>query len=159
MARRVVPALLAVALLAVAPAQAREAGLWATVNVCDPPAKPAAMGVRVSVPSHGKGQQQWVRIRVQWFDGSSGAWKAVAAGGDAGWKRFGRGRSTVQGGTTFTFQPPAAGERLVLRGVVDVQWRRKGKVKGRAKLPTESGHADAKDPQLAASDATCEIRR
>jgi hypothetical protein len=157
--RRVLPASIAALALVAVPAHAREAGLWATVNVCDTPSRPAAMGVRVSIPKHGSGQQQWVRIRVEWFDSAAGAWKAMGAGGNAAWKRLGRGKGTVQGGTTFTFQPPAAGQRLVLHGVVEVQWRRKGKVKGRATLPTESGHAKPSDPQLTASGATCEITR
>jgi hypothetical protein len=157
--RRIVPASIAALALAAVPAHAREAGLWATVNLCDTPSKPAAMGVRVSIPKHGRGLEQWVRIRVEWFDGTASAWKAMGPGGDAGWKRLGRGKGTVQGGTTFTFQPPAAGQRLVVHGVVDVQWRKKGKVKGRTKLPTESGHANPSDPQLATSDATCEITR
>jgi hypothetical protein len=158
--RRVVPAALLVALLAAVPAHGREGGLWATVNVCDPPDKPAAVGVRVSIPAHGTRkhrQQQWARIRIQWFDGS--AWKFIGASGDSGYKHLGHGRGTIQGGTTFTFQPPAAGEQLVLRGVVNVQWRTGHKVRRRATLPTESGHADPKDPRLVTSLATCEISR
>jgi hypothetical protein len=157
--RRVLPASIAALALLAVPAQGREAGLWATVNLCDTPAKPAAIGVRVSIPKHARGQQQWVRIRVEWFDGAASAWKSMGPGGDSGWKRLGKGKGTVQGGTTFSFQPPAAGQRLVLHGSVDVQWRKKGKVKARAKLPTESGHANPSDPQLATSDATCEITR
>jgi hypothetical protein len=157
--RRALPASIAALALVAVPAHAREAGLWSTVNLCDTPSKPAAMGVRVSIPKHGSGQQQWVRIRVEWFDGTARAWRPIGPGGDAGWKRLGRGKATVQGGTTFTFQPPAAGQRLVLHGVVDLQWRKKGKVKGRAKLPTESGHASPSDPQLATSGDSCEITR
>jgi hypothetical protein len=155
--RRVFPAAIAVLLLAAAPGHAREPGLWATVNLCDTPAKPSAIGIRVSVPAHGHRLEQWVRIRVEFFDGA--AWKRVGAAGDAGWKRFGRGRGTVQAGTTFTYPPPAAGQSLILRGAVDVQWRHKHKVRSRAKLPTESGHASRTDPRLATSQATCEIKR
>jgi hypothetical protein len=57
------------------------------------------------------------------------------------------------------FEPPAAGQQLILRGVVNVQWRVGRKVRGRARLPTESGHAKPKDPQLATSLATCDISR
>jgi hypothetical protein len=117
------------------------------------------MGVRVSMPAHGKGEQQWARVRVEWFDPGTSAWTPIGAGADSGFKRIGHGRGTAQGGTTFTFQAPAAGQSLVLRGAVDVQWRKRGRVKGRAKLPTESGHGVAKDRQLATSAATCEIKR
>ena len=48
-------ALAALALPAL-PAHAREPGLWATINICDPPAKPGAVGVRVSIPRHGTTQ-------------------------------------------------------------------------------------------------------
>lgn len=158
--RRVVPAALAVLALAALPAHAREAGLWSTINLCDPPAKPGAVGVRVSIPRHGDRkhpQQQWARIRIQWFDGTS--WQLIGPGGDSGYKHLGHGRGTIQGGTTFTFQPPAAGQRLILRGIVNVQWRVGKRVKGRAQLQTESGHADPRKPILATSQATCEISR
>jgi hypothetical protein len=102
-------------------------------------------------------QSQWARIRVQWFNGT--AWQSMGPPGDSGWRRLGRGRGTIQGGTTFTFQPPAAGQRLILRGIVNVQWRVRRKVRGRATLPTESGHASTTDPRLAVSLATCEISR
>jgi hypothetical protein len=155
-------ALTALMLLALAagPAHAREAGLWSTINVCDPPGKPGSVGVRVSIPAHGTRkhrQQQWARIRVQWFDGSK--WQSLGPTGDTGYKHLGHGRGTFQGGTTFTFKPPAAGQRLVLRGIVNVQWRTRRKVRGRATLPTESGHANPKDPHLTTSLATCEISR
>ena len=158
--RRVLPAALAVLAFAALPAHARETGLWATVNLCDPPAKPGAVGVRVSIPRRGTRkhpQQQWARIRIQWFDGT--AWQLIGPSGDSGYKHLGHGRGTIQGGTTFTFQPPAAGQRLILRGIVNVQWRLGKKVKGRATLGTESGHADPSKPILATSQATCEISR
>ena len=146
--------------LAALPAHAREAGLWATINICDPPAKPGAVGVRVSVPAHGTRkhrQQQWVRTRVQWFDGT--AWQYLGDNGDTGFKHVGHGRGTWQGGTTFTFDPPAAGQQLILRAVVNVQWRVDKKIRGRASLPTESGHANPNNPALTTSLATCQISR
>jgi len=151
---------LALLALAAVPAHAREAGLWSTVNLCDPPGKPGAIGVRISIPMHGSPkhrQQQWARVRIQWYDGA--AWQQIGSSGDTGWKHLGHGHGTFQGGTTFTYQPPPAGERLILRGFVNVQWRANGKVRGRATLPTESGHADPKNPRLTMSQATCEISR
>ncbi len=71
----------------------------------------------------------------------------------------GIGARPVQGGTTFTFRPPAAGARLVLRAVVDVEWRRGGQVLDRARVPTTTGHADAADPYLTTSQTSCEIVR
>ena len=159
--RAMATALVLLGLAAASPsAHAREPGLWATINLCDPPAKPGAVGVRASIPAHGTRkhpQQQWLRIRIQWYDGS--AWQSLGKAGDTGYRHVGRGTGTWQGGTTFTFDPPAAGQQLILRGVVNVQWRAKSKVRGRAQLPTESGHANPKSPTLATSLATCEISR
>ena len=107
MRRAVLTALAVLARAAALPAHAREPGLWATINMCDPPAKPGAVGVRISIPAHGTRkhrQQQWVRIRIQWYDGS--AWQSLGTSGDTGYKHLGHGRGTFQGGTTFTFDPP-----------------------------------------------------
>ena len=158
--RRAAPTALAILLLAAIPAHGREAGLWATINLCDPPSRPGAVGVRVSIPAHGTRkhrQQQWARTRVEWFDGT--AWQSLGEAGDTGYKHVGHGHGTWQGGTTFTFDPPAAGQELVLRGVVNVQWRTGRKVRGRATLRTESGHANPNDQQLVTSLATCQISR
>ena len=136
MIRRVAVTALILLGLAALPAHAREPGLWSTINLCDPPSKPGAVGVRVSIPAHGTRkhrQQQWLRIRIQWFNGS--AWQSLGDMGDTGYKHVGRGRGTWQGGTTFTFDPPAAGQQLVLRGLANVQWRVGKKVRGRAQLP------------------------
>jgi hypothetical protein len=133
--------------------------LWATVNRCDPPEAPGAVGVRVAVPSRPRGGAQWVRVRLQFFDGEARAWRRVRSGGDGGWRRLGRGDRDVQGGTTFTFPTPDAGRRLVLRGLVDVEWRKRRRAVERRRLRTTAGHADAADPALQVSRRSCEIRR
>jgi hypothetical protein len=119
---------IALALAALAPAAAlaktdARPDLWATVNLCDTPAKPGAVGIRVSIPREKSAPEQWAHIHLQWFDGGKRAWRALRAGGDAGWRRVGIGTRLVQGGTTFSFAAPSAGTRMVLRGVVEVQWR------------------------------------
>ena len=50
MRRAAVTALMLLGLAAL-PAHAREPGLWATINLCDPPTNPGAVGVRVSIPA------------------------------------------------------------------------------------------------------------
>lgn len=145
---------------AAALASAAHPGLWATVNLCDTPAKPGAVGVRVSIPRERGAPQQWARIRLQWFDGDKRAWRLVrSSGGDAGWARFGIGTRLVQGGTTFTFPPPKPGARIVLRGIVDVEWRAGTRVVDRARMTTTAGHRDGKDPQRRVSRSSCEIMR
>ncbi|MEA2271049.1 MAG: hypothetical protein QOC64_3659 [Solirubrobacteraceae bacterium] len=131
---------------------------WATINACDPPQRPASVGVRVSVPNR-RDLSQWVRIRIQFFDARRKAWRVVRSGGDAGFTRLSDGGGRVQGGTTFVFTPPRAGARLKLRGLVDVEWRRGRSVRLDARLITEGGHADPADPLLTVSQPLCEIRR
>jgi hypothetical protein len=131
--------------------------LWATVNLCDTPDHPGAMGVRVSLPPRYRHESQWMRIQVQWYDLGASQWKLLPAGGDTGWKKIGNGRRLVQSGTIFKFRQPATGHYLLLRGLVDVQWRRRGHMTGTARTTTLPGHADASDPLLAQSHRGCII--
>ena len=133
--------------------------LWATVNLCDAPSKPGGVGVRVSIPREEGAPQQWARIHLQWFDGKALAWRALASGGDAGWGRIGIGTRLVQGGTTFAFGAPSAGSRMVLRGVVEVEWRDGKDVVDRAHLRTTEGHATSDDVHRRVSRSSCEIKR
>jgi hypothetical protein len=162
--RVLLPVALALAALAAVPAGAAAAkeehsDLWATVNLCDSPSRPGAVGVRVSIPREKGAPQQWARIRLQWFDGTDRAWRLVRSGGDAGWARIGIGTRLVQGGTTFTFPPPKPGARIVLRGLVDVEWRDGTDVVDHARLTTTAGHRDGKDKQRRVSRSSCEITR
>jgi hypothetical protein len=155
---------LAAAVAALAPAAAiakseARPDLWATVNLCDTPAKPGAVGIRVSIPREKGAPEQWAHIHLQWFDGTKRAWRALTSGGDAGWRRIGIGTRLVQGGTTFHFDPPAPGTRLVLRGVVDVQWRDGKKVVDHVRLLTTEGHASSADVHRRVSRSSCEIKR
>jgi hypothetical protein len=62
-------------------------------------------------------------------------------------------------GRTFTFPLPAAGRRIVLRGRVDVEWRRGRRVVERRRMLTTAGREDPSDPALLVSRRSCEIRR
>jgi hypothetical protein len=132
---------------------------WATINVCDPPDHPGAVGVRVAIGRRAGRPEQWARVRMQYFDDTRRAWRGVASGGDGSWARIGNGRRDVTGGTTFVFAPPSAGRRLVLRGVAYVEWRRHRRVVARMRVFTTAGHQDPADPALAISQRSCEIRR
>jgi hypothetical protein len=140
---------------AVAPAAAAPAPRpWATVNLCDPPQRPGAVGVRVGMPA-GPGAQ-WMRVQIEYFDAAAGRYRAAAGGGDGGWTRLGRGVRGVRGGTTFGFAVPAPGHQLVLRGRVSLQWRRGARILRSAQVLTHGGHgADAGGTSL----AQCLIRR
>jgi hypothetical protein len=131
---------------------------WATINACDPPSAPGSVGVRASVPNR-RDAAQWIRIRIQFFDGTRGAWRVVRSGGEGGFTKLSDGGGHVFGGTTFTFTPPPAGRQLRLRGLVDVEWRRGRRVVSRARITTHAGHLSGRDPLLAVSAATCVIQR
>jgi hypothetical protein len=131
---------------------------WATVNVCDPPAQPGSVGIRVSVPNR-RDAAQWIRVRIQFFDGSRASWRVVRSGGEGGFTKLSDGGGHVFGGTTFRFTPPPAGRQLKLRGLVDVEWRRGRRVVSRAQITTHAGHQSGRDPLLAVSAATCVIQR
>jgi len=131
---------------------------WATINACDPADDPGSVGVRVSVPNR-RDAAQWVRVRIQFFDGTLGSWRVVRAGGDGGFTKLSDGGGRVFGGTTFTFTPPAAGRQVKLRGLVDVQWRAGKRVVSRTQITTHGNHRSSVDPLLAVSLPTCVISR
>jgi hypothetical protein len=182
MVRRVLPAvrraplLAGVLVLAVAAAPARGASrpvvaqgdLWATVNVCDPPSKPGAVGLRASMPprrlkagasSPGRWLAQWMRFRIEYYDSGAKVWKPVGSGGDSGWQSVGKGRKTVETGYTFTYKVPSAGHSLQLRGQVDFQWRAGKRVVSSARRRTLTGYAKPNDPDLVDSRDSCTISR
>jgi hypothetical protein len=155
---------LAVTLLASLAIGAADAGArfvphpWATINACDPAEDPGSVGVRVSVPNR-RDAAQWVRIRIQFFDGTLGSWRVVRSGGDGGFTKLSDGGGRVFGGTTFTFTPPEAGSQVKLRGLVDVQWRSGRRVVSRAQITTRGNHRSGVDPLFAVSLPTCVISR
>jgi len=149
---------IALTLPGVAVGQSSTRSPWATVNLCDLPSRPGAVGVRVRIPNRADAAQ-WTRIRLQFFDGTTRAWRLVRSGGDAGWTKLSDGGGPVTGGTTFTFPPPRAGARIVVRGLVDFEWRRGTTVVSRARVKTTSGHRNAADPMLRVSRASCQIVR
>jgi hypothetical protein len=131
---------------------------WATINQCDPPTAPGSVGVRVSVPNRGDAAQ-WIRIRIQFFDGTRASWRVVRSGGEGGFAKLSDGGGHVFGGTTFRFTPPAAGRQIKLRGLVDVEWRRGRRVVSHTQITTHGGHLSGRDPLLAVSAANCVIQR
>jgi len=159
--RCVLSLLLAVALAAAVPAAARSAGApapepWATVNVCDTTAHPDQIGIRGNMPGIARRTKMLVRFRVQFQDGAE--WRTVAAA-DSGWRKVGEGRRRQHdAGWTFSFDPPAAGGALVLRGLVSYQWRRGKRVVQRERRTTEAGHPGTSGADPADfSAATCAI--
>jgi hypothetical protein len=121
------------ALATAAPAQAAHPDLWATVNRCDTPASPDAMGVRASMPGNGTRQRMYMRFNASWYDRTREAWFPVKGLERSEWVYVGTARYRArQSGWTFQFAPPQAGSDFVVRGVVEYQWRkRKRRTAGR----------------------------
>ena len=155
----------ALALLAAAPAHARDfqksRHLWATVNVCDTERNPDTLGIRASMPGLGRrGETLWMRFRVQYFSDSRGRWHNFTRsdGTDSGYLRVGRHSrfKARQSGYMFPFSPDP-GERYRLRGAVEFQWRKKGRVKRNAReLTTKGRRVTVGDPK-GYSAATCDV--
>lgn len=117
--------------------------LWATVNICDTPKNPNAIGIRASMPGTGETGQMSLRYRVQYYIPANDSWQWVQNGGDSGWVALGSAFAGArQAGYTFAFVPPATGV-YTMRGVVDYQWRVNGKVVYTAQEGTHRGHANA----------------
>jgi hypothetical protein len=113
-------------LAAVTPAQAANPDLWATINICDTPSYPDAMGVRASMPGNGTRQRMYMRFRATFYDRVREAWFPVDGVPRSPWIYV--GNATIRArraGWTFEFMPPAPGTDSVVRGVVEFQWRKR----------------------------------
>ncbi len=134
--------------------------LWATVNVCDTERWPDTIGIRGSMPGSGDAESMWMRFRVQFLSAADGRWHNVPEGGDSGFVHVGAARFVArQAGRSFRISPKS-GERVLLRGKVTFEWRRRGQVVRSASMRTRRGHrstAGADPPGYSA--ATCTIAR
>jgi hypothetical protein len=135
---------------------------WATVNVCDTPGHPNAIGVRASMPGAARKQVRlYARFRVQWRDPSDRLWHNLLSGGDSGFVALGRAKAAGarQAGQVFRYQAPAAGKTQQLRGRVDFEWRIAKHVVRREQALTQKGHRSAagSDPK-GYSAATCTLK-
>ncbi len=104
--------------------------LWATVNVCDSVKSPDRVGVRASMPGDGTGKRMYARFRLQYRSAPDGGWRPVDGGVSRKFHLGSAGRDR-QAGYTFRMNPPAPGTSFLLRGVADLEWRKKAyRVKG-----------------------------
>ena len=135
-------------------AAARDAALWATVNVCDTAKQPDAIGIRASMPGAPKGARLTMRFRVQ-YRAADGDWTDVADA-DSGWRTSGREGRPAESGWSFTFAHSS--KPIVLRGVVRYRWRRGDTLPRQAEVATESGHRSSAGADPASySAATCAL--
>ena len=166
MARPAVAVLSALALLTVAaPAQGasfqESRHLWAKVNVCDTERNPDTLGIRASMPGlRRKRETLWMRFRVQYYSDTRGRWHNFSSsdGTDSGYVKVARHSRyrARQSGYLFPFSPEV-GERYRLRGAVEFQWRKRGRVVRNAReLTTRGRRPTVADPD-GYSATTCEI--
>ena len=100
--------------------------LWATVNICDTERSPNALGVRTSVPGDGSGRRVYARFTAQWWSRTKQEWLTVGGTGTTDWLYVASlDWSAEQAGWTFHFSQPPAGTTYVLRGIVELTWRRR----------------------------------
>jgi hypothetical protein len=119
--------------------------LWSTINVCDSPNHPDAVGVAARMPGTGTNLRMYMRFYVQYLDGDE--WRFVKTGGKSPWVLAGSARfSWIERGWTFSFDPPPAGLTYTLRGFVRFEWRKgKTKVVKRTHRYTSAGHPGTRD--------------
>lgn len=157
----------ALALAATSAAAAPAAGqgiesrhLWATINICDTLRHPDTIGIRASMPgsSFGKREEMFMRFKVQYFSRRDQLWHNISKGGSSEFRSVGPANVKArQAGVSFRFTP-ATGTVFLLRGKVNFQWRRNGKVMRSASRLTTAGHRSTagSDPEGYSSD-TCVI--
>jgi hypothetical protein len=156
-------AFIAVALLSAASPASASTDLWATVNLCNTPQHPYMMGVRGHMPGDGKREKMYMRFTAQ-YRASDGSWQTVDGTARSPWIYVGSALfSNEEGGFTFSFDQPQAGDQFVMRGRTDFQWRakrrRNGKVRivvvRRAVAITSAGHPSTGSEPPGFSAATC----
>jgi hypothetical protein len=109
--------------------------LWATINVCDTPEQPNALGIRGSMPGNGLRERMYMRFRAEYFDGTTNAW-APANNAVSPWIYAGSARYRYrEAGWTFTFAQPPTGQTYTMRGMVDYQWRLRKRRRRRSLRP------------------------
>lgn len=142
-------------------------GLWATVNRCDTPSAPNAMGVRAAMPGDGSRERMYVRFAAQFFSHARGRWLPVAGNGRSPWLYVGLARyRSLQTGWTFPFSAPPAGTVFRVRAVAEFEWRARHRKARRAgwvvamkrRRVTKAGvrGAEGGDP-AGTSRASCDI--
>src|SRR3954465_7147749 len=152
--RIVVVAVAIIALLEPSVAAAKDAGPWATVNVCDTAKRPDAIGIRASMPGVLKGARMAMRFRVQ-FKTEDG-WQDVK-GAASRWQPVGTARGlATESGWSFTFAHPSS--PVTLRGMVQLRGRKDATVVRQRELACEGGHRSSGGADPADySAATCTL--
>jgi hypothetical protein len=137
----------------------RSRELWATVNVCSPGDRPNTVGIRGSMPGDGRARDRmYMSFRLQYQNAATKGWADLLEATSRSWVPVGAAAGARQGGFTFTLKPMTGKPAVVLRGVVDFQWRRGRTVRASATRVTTAGHRSVAgaDPR-GYSAATCTV--
>jgi len=133
--------------------------LWATIDVCNPKDQPDTVGIRGSMPGDGQsGDRLYMSFRLQYLERKTGRWVNISNGANTGFLSAGAGAApSRQDGESFQVTP-VPGKPYNVRGVVDFQWRRGGRVLVRGTRPTVAGRVSVSGADPAGySAATCLI--
>lgn len=134
--------------------------LWATINVCNvPAAKPSGdkqIGVRVQIPALGFNARLYMTLGLQFWEGPRKGYVNTNVHGP---ETIGLAvHSPRQGGYSFYYPKPPAGQTYLVRGSATLEWRISKTVLGRITRPTGGGykHVDFGNPR-GLSIATCTL--
>ncbi len=138
-------------------ALAQSPELWATVDLCNTLAHPHTIGIRGSMPTDGHPHDtMYMRFLVQSLDASTHQWTDLGESANSGFVQVGSGPATRQAGRTFEFKPTTTA--YTLRGVVEFQWRRAGRLVHLASHVTTAGHTSLAGAEPKGfSAATCTL--
>ncbi|MHB8532318.1 MAG: hypothetical protein ACYDC2_06330 [Solirubrobacteraceae bacterium] len=118
----------------------RSRELWATIDVCNPADQHDTVGIRGSMPGdRHTGDTMWMSFRLQYMDAAK-QWVDLASTVTK-FVSVGHASTVRQAGRSFQLVPKAGRPASTLRGVVDYQWRRGGRVLQSGTRTTTAGHS------------------
>jgi hypothetical protein len=140
-----------------APALAQSPELWATVDLCNTPHHPDEIGIRGSMPSDGHPHDiMYMRFLLQSLDTTTHQWADIGGSANSSFERLGLATITRQSGHNFGFTPSTTA--YTMRGLVEFQWRRAGRLVHLAARPTSAHHTSLAGAEPKGfSAATCTL--
>jgi len=111
------------------------------------------------MPGNGdSGDRMYMSFRLQVLAPSTKRWSELTGATAPEYLAVGSGGSSRQGGSSFVIKPVAGKPAVMLRGIVEFQWRHGGTVLARASRPTTAGHVSLAGADPAGfSAASCSI--
>jgi hypothetical protein len=137
----------------------RSRELWATIDVCSPADEQNYIGVRGSMPGDRHAHDKmYMRFRLEYMNTAKKNWVDLASATSPTFIYVGPGSGVRQGGRSFQLVPRSGKPAVMLRGVVEYQWRRGKTVVQSTSRMTGAGHKSVAGADPAGySAATCSI--